>query len=376
MKLQQLNPNPGHRGIKVTIFKGDEMRKGYGFVLVVILVLLFSLLIPACTTSAPTAGKTIELSYNKMGPATQRNSQEPAEYLVNEVAKRTSGRVKINLHPNSALAAPPQTYDAMLKGVCDIGESQSAYTPGRFPATEIGEIPLGYPNSWVASHAFNDWFNKFKPKEWDESIMLYIFNTTPYVIGTVNKPMQKMDDLKGLIIRSSGAASDAYVKALGATPRALGVTEVYEALSKAMLDGLVMPMEAYPAFKLDEVVKYVTDTSFASYAGCSYVAMNKNSFNKLSAGDQKILREVAQELVSLRSTMFIEETNKAIAKFKALPGRQWITLPSDEQAKIKAAAQGVVDGWVKDKTAAGLPAAEYVKYMRERLDYWSQKQPK
>lgn len=349
------------------------MRKVYGLVLVVISILLFSLLVPACTTSAPT---TIELNYNKMGPATQKNSQVPAEYLANEVAKRTSGRVKIIIHPNSALAAPPQTYDALLKGVCDIGEAQAAYTPGRFPATEIGEIPLGYPDSWIASHAFTEWFNKFKPKEWDESVMVYLFNTTPYVIGTVNKPIQKVDDLKGLILRSSGAASDAYVKALGATPRALGVTEVYEALSKAMLDGLVMPMEAYPPFKLDEVIKYVTDTSFASYAGCSYVAMNKNAFNKLSKGDQKILFEVANETMEMRSKMFLEETDKAIAKFKALPGRQWLTLPADEQAKVKAAAQSVVDNWVKQKTAAGFPAADYVKYMKERLDYWSKNPPK
>jgi TRAP-type C4-dicarboxylate transport system substrate-binding protein len=352
------------------------MKAKHGLIIFIVILFVVSSFILSCAPSTPASTKTIELNYNKMGPATQKNSQEPAEYLANEVAKRTNGRVKITIHPNSALAAPPQTYDALLKGVSDIGESQSAYTPGRFPATEIGEIPLGYPNSWVASHAFNDWFNKFKPKEWDESVMVYMFNTTPYVIGTVNKPMQKVDDLKGMILRSSGAASDAYVKALGATPRALGVTEVYEALSKAMLDGLVMPMEAYPPFKLDEVIKYVTDTSFASYAGCSFVAMNKNSFNKLSSGDQKILLEVAKETMEMRSTMFLAETDKAIAKFKALPGRQWITLPADEQSKVKAAAQSVVDNWVKQKTAAGLPAAEYVKYMKERLDYWSQKQPK
>ena len=352
------------------------MKAKHGLILFVILVLITSLFILSCTSSTPASTKTIELNYNKMGPATQKNSQEPAEYLANEVAKRTNGRVKINIHPNSALAAPPQTYDALLKGVCDIGEAQAAYTPGRFPATEIGEIPLGYPDSWIASHAFTDWFNKFKPKEWDESVMVYLFNTTPYVIGTVNKPIQKVDDLKGLILRSSGAASDAYVKALGATPRALGVTEVYEALSKAMLDGLVMPMEAYPPFKLDEVIKYVTDTSFASYAGCSYVAMNKNVFNKLSKEDQKILFEVAHETMEMRAKMFLEETDKAIAKFKALPGRQWIILPAEEQAKITAAAQSVVDNWVKEKTAAGLPAAEYVKYMKERLAYWSQKPPK
>ncbi len=363
-------------------------------ILVVLLVLALLSLVVSCSQSAPApssqpapassskpasappAAKVIELNYNKMGPATQQTSQAPAEYLANETAKRTEGRVKITIFPNSGLASPDQTYDALLKGVSDIGESQSPYTPGRFPATEIGETPVGYPNSWVGSQAANDWYAKFKPKEWEGSQMLYMFVTAPYVIGTVNKPIRKLEDLKGLTLRSSGAASDKYVAALGATPRALPVTETYEALSKAMIDGIVMPLEAYPSFKFDEVIKYITDTSFSSYGGITYIAMNKNSFSKLSEGDQKILMQVASELPGVRGKWFIEETTRATNIFKGRPGREWITLSADEQTKVKNAAQAVTDAWVKDKTAAGFPAQDYVNFMKDRIAYWSQQQPK
>jgi len=332
---------------------------------------------PAPSSAAPApAAKVIELNYNKMGPATQQTSQAPAEYLANETAKRTQGRVKITIFPNSGLASPDQTYDALLKGVSDIGESQSPYTPGRFPATEIGETPVGYPNSWVGSQSANDWYAKFKPKEWEGSQMLYMFVTAPYVIGTVNKPIRKLDDLKGLTLRSSGAASDKYVAALGATPRALPVTETYEALSKAMIDGIVMPLEAYPSFKFDEVIKYITDTSFSSYGGITYIAMNKNSFAKLPEGDQKILMQVASELPGVRGKMFLDETIRATDIFKGRPGREWITLSTEEQTKVKNAAQAVTEAWVKDKTAAGHPAQDYVNFMKERLAYWSTQQPK
>ena len=361
----------------------------HGLIFIAILVLILSTFVFACAqpapatpskpatpTTTPPAAKTIELNYNKMGPPIQPASQKPAEYLASEVNKRTEGRVKINIFPNSALAAPGETYEALLKGVSDIGETNASYNPGRFPATEISEMPLGYPNSWVGSHALNDWYANFKPKEWQESIPIYFFTTTPYTIGTVNKQVQKLDDLKGMIIRSSGVASDKYVLALGATPRALPVTETYEALSKSMMDGLLMPMEAYPSFKFDEVVKFCTDMSFASYGNCSYVAMNKNSFNKLSEKDQKTILDIGQELIDYRTKMFMEETDKAIKKFMGLPGRQWFNFPPGEQAKVLAAAQTVVDGWVAEKTAKGLPAADYVKYMKERLTYWAGKQSK
>ena len=323
---------------------------------------------------APTPAEQIVLSYNKMGPTVQRASQEPAEYFAAEVEKRTEGRVKIELYPNSALANPQQTYEAVLNGVSDIGESQAAYTAGRFPATQISEIPLGYNNSWVGSHAMTDWMEHFKPTEWDKTVTMYMFVTTPYLIGTVNKPVRKVEDLKGMIIRSSGIASDEYVKALGATPRAFPVTEVYEALSKAMIDGMLMPFEAYPAFKFHEVVKYATDTSFSSYAGASYVVMNKASYSKLSPQDQQILLEVGYDTMDLRGRIFVEESTNAQELFLSQPGRELITLAPEEVAKVQAAANKVIDGWIKEKTADGFPAQEYVDYMRERVEYWSTQQ--
>jgi TRAP-type C4-dicarboxylate transport system substrate-binding protein len=135
-------------------------------------------------------------------------------------------------------------------------------------------------------------------------------------------------------------------------------------------------MEAYPSFKFDEVIKYVTDWSFASYSAVSYVAINNNSFNKLSEKDKKILLDIGQEARQLRCKLYLAETDRAISVFKARQGREWIDLSSDDAAKVKNIGQGVTDNWIKDKTAAGLPAQDYVNFIKERVTYWSQQKNK
>ena len=110
--------------------------------------------------------------------------------------------------------------------------------------------PLDIPTYGLASHAFNDFYNNLSPRNLRHHRCFICLSTAPYVIGTVNKPIRKLDDLKGLTIRSSGAASDKYVAALGATPRAIPVTESYESLSKAMIDGVLI---AYGSLSLLQI---------------------------------------------------------------------------------------------------------------------------
>lgn len=188
--------------------------------------------------------------------------------------------------------------------------------------------------------------------------------------------MRTLADLKGLNIRASGGGVVKYTEALGAMPRAITLPEAYEALSKAQVDGIIVPIEAYPSFKFQEVVKYVTDISFIAYTNPSYVVMNKNSWNKISPQDQQTILKVGFDTMEMRGPIFDRNCVEAKNIFLGLPGRQFITLSQDEAAKFTTAVSGLKDQYIKDKAAMGLPAADYIKYILERLAYWGPKQPK
>jgi len=341
----------------------------------VAILLVGAFVLAGCTKPTPAPSEAIELKFNIHCPGkAQMSVYEPVEYFRTEIERRTSGRVKIVMFYGATLAPPTETFEAVIKGVCDIGETNIGFTQGRFPASEACCLPLGFPSAWVKGKVITDFYNEFKPEEYDQVVPLYFCSPPPFVTGTTKKRMQKVEDFRGLTLRATGPGTD-LVKALGAVPKSAPINEVYELLAKHVVDGLVASIEAYPPFKFNEVIKYVFDTSCVSPGDVSYVVMNKDSWDKISPEDQKIIREVADEGMEMRGKSWDKAAQEAKGAFLALPDKEWVTPTSDEAAKLKAIAQSVINDWIKAKTAEGYPAADYVKYVEERVDYWSERQP-
>jgi TRAP-type transport system periplasmic protein len=350
--------------------KGDKMKRNWMKMMVASMIGAL-LLIPA---GIQAKAKPITLNFNKLGPAVHKGSQIPAEYLAREVEKRTNGRVKIVIFPGSTLASPQETFDAVVKGVCDVGESVSGYTRGRFPVGEALELPLGYPSAWVEAHVFQDFMNHFKPKEFDEVIPLYFSGPPPAVLGTARKQVRTLDDLRGLTIRAFGGASR-LITALGGIPRAMPLPDAYEAMSKGIVEGIVTPMEVYKPYKISEVIKYVVDIRCVAYGALSWTVVNKKAWSRISPEDQKTMLQVGYDTLEMRGKLHNEVDEQGIKDFLALPGRKFISLSPEEEKKFRAAAQIVIDNYIKEKKKMGLKPAEYVKYARERIAYWNKKKP-
>ena len=133
-----------------------------------------------------------------------------------EVEKRTNGRVKITYFPNGTLTPAAQTYDNVVKGIADIGESVFGYTRGKFPMMAMIDLPLGYSSGVQSTGLINAYYNKFKPKELDEVKVLFVHAHGAGIVHT-KKPVYKLEDLKGMKIRAEGTVVP-IVEALGASP--------------------------------------------------------------------------------------------------------------------------------------------------------------
>ncbi|MBI5439858.1 MAG: hypothetical protein HY900_01465 [Deltaproteobacteria bacterium] len=82
-----------------------------------------------------------------------------------EAEKRTNGAVTIAVHPVGTIVPPPQAYDAVVKGIADAAWAPLAFNPGRFPLSELLDLPLGLTNNKLSSDMANAYFKKFQPKE-------------------------------------------------------------------------------------------------------------------------------------------------------------------------------------------------------------------
>ena len=104
-------------------------------------------LLPA---SQAQAGDVIKLNFSTMFPRMHLQAQLN-QLFCDMIAERTKGKVKITLFPGGTLTSPPKNYDGVVKGVSDIGMSCPLYVGGRFPVSQIFEMPSAITNGWVTS---------------------------------------------------------------------------------------------------------------------------------------------------------------------------------------------------------------------------------
>ncbi len=336
------------------------------------LTLLFCCLLAAgLILAGPLAAKAadpIKLTYSNFFPPTHIQSKL-AEAWCKEVEKRTGGRVKVEYFPGQTLTKARQVYDGVVQGMSDLGLCLFAYTRGRFPLMEVVDLPLGYPNGKVATKVANAVAEKFKPKELDDVAVMYLHAHGPGLLHTKDKPVKTMADLKGLKIRSHGTSAKV-VKALGGTPVAMPMPELYQALQRGVVDGALYPVEVNKGWKMAEVVKYMTVDKPIAYTSTFFVVMNKGKWAALPADIKKIIKKINAEWVVKHGEAWDTSDAKGKAYFLEKGGKI-IQLSPAEGEKWKKAIKPVLGDYVKEAAKKGVPAAEALKFTEEKLAEFS-----
>jgi len=331
---------------------------------------------PSENTSAAAAvtdNKTYEFTYSVFFPPVHKNSIL-AQKFADEVNARTNGRVKITVFTGGTLTKAPQVYDGVVNGLSDMGMSVVSYTMGRFPAAEMVELPHGYLNGYVSTKVANDFYNEFKPKEFDDVHVLYFHAHGPSVIFSVKKPVRQIEDLKGMVIRSTGVGAS-IIQALGGKGYGAAQNEAYELMSKGTIDGSYTPRETLEGWKQAEIVKYVTECPEVGSTANMFVVINKAKWDSLPPDIQKVFTDVSNEWIEKHAKTWTWYDISGLQFFKTFEGREVIELSPEEAAKWVKATQSLKDKYITERDAKGLPAEQYEKYLMERAEYWAGKTP-
>jgi len=280
-----------------------------------------------------------------------------------EVEKRTNGTVKITQFAGGTLTPPTQTYISVTRGVADLGLSFFSYTMGRFPLMEVLDLPLGYRSGYVGNKLANEFFKKFKPKELDDVKVMFLMTSPPHMLFA-KKPVKNLEDLKGLKIRSTGTSSKV-VEALGGAPVAMPMSDAYDALSRGVAQGIIGPYEPMKGFRLAEVVDNSVEYGTA-YVGSNYVVMNKDKWNSLPANTQKIIEQLNVEWVEKMGKLW-DELDKEGKDVFLQKGGKVVVLTKEENARWAARLRPMLDEYVKNMKAKGLPGEEALKFCQDYL---------
>jgi len=267
--------------------------------------------------------------------------------------------VKITMFYGGTLTPADKCYDGVVKGISDIGFSVLAYTRGKFPLTEVSDLPVGLKNGVVATKVINEFYKKFKPKEFDEVQVMYLHGHGPGILHT-KKEVKTIGDVKGLKIRCTGMAAK-IVGALGATPVAMPMGETYDALSRGVVDASMAPYEALQGWKWGEVVKFTTENFGSSYSTGMFVVMNKAKWNAIPPDLQKIIEKVNEEYIEKQGKTW-DEIDKAGKDFTIARGNKIISLSQDEDVKWQKAVKPILDEYKKNMKDKGLPGEDVLSF--------------
>jgi TRAP-type transport system periplasmic protein len=287
------------------------------------------------------------------------------ENWCKEVEKRTNGRVKATMFHAGTLAPAPQIYDAVTKGIADIGYASISYTQGRFPVTEVIGLPLGYKSALVATRMANEYQKKFRPKEFEAVKVMWLTAHGPGILHTTKKPVNKLEDLQGLKIRSTGTSSRV-AAALGASPVGMPMSEAYDALSRGIVEGILCPPEALKSWKLGETVTYSTEDYGAGYSDCLYIIMNKDKWSALPDDLKQIIDAVNAEWIEKDGKGW-DDSDKDGRDFALARGNKFIPLSKEENDRWAAKVAPLLAEYVKNTKAKGLPGDEVLKFCQDYL---------
>ena len=309
------------------------------------------------------AADPIKLKYSIFFPAPHKNTVLATEW-AKEIEKRTNGAVKITVFPGGTLTHADKCYDGVVKAISDIGMSVLSYTQGKFPLTEVIDLPLGYKNGLAATKLINAYWKKFQPQEFNDVKVMYFHAHGPGILNT-KTPVKNIDDLKGLKILCHGLSAKV-VSALGGTPVIMPMPGRYDALQKGAAEGALNPIEALKGWKLGEVIKYTTENFGSAYSTGFFVVMNKDKWNSLPADVQKVIEGVNVEWIEKTGKLW-DQIDREGREFTLARGNKIIALKKDEDEKWAKRVRPILDEYVADMKTKHLPGEEALKFCLEEL---------
>jgi len=275
---------------------------------------------------------------------------------VEEVQKRTDGRVKIVPYFAGSLATMATNIEAVTSGICDLAEGSTSEITGRFLLSEMTNLPVWSPDSELCSKALWNTIQKTPAmqKEWEGMKVLAVANWMPiHVYGSF--PIKTAEDLKGKKINGIGGTKPAVLRAFGAIPTSISTGDLYMAVQKGITDGGIYGPEPLWSRKWGEFWKWGADYSFG--ANVFFLVMNQKKWDSLPADIQQVFDELSGETLALQYGKMANANHDDAQKLlEDNLGMDYYALPEDETGKWFDISKGVAKEYVDGLEAKGLPA--------------------
>lgn len=330
------------------------------------LLLTFSTL-PFITSLGFAAERAIELKVSHFWPPTSANHEHMVRWKQ-KIEADSKGRLTLRIFPSGTLLGQQQEWEGLSKGVADVVMGIRLETAGREFSFRFTIFTMGVTDTRIGGQLMYDLYNEFPEyrAEWKDIKILYLGAAGPTQIHS-KKPVHKLEDLKGMQIRTAPGAGIDAVKLLGATPVTMPMSEVFMAIQKGTVEGLVGPYDVLKGFRLTDVTRYTTNAHLWILLG-HYVGMNLNTYNKLPADLQKVINDSIEWAKEDYWKMW-DSIDKDSIEYAKEKKHEFIDLAQSERERWQTAVKPLQDKIAAELDAKGYPGTRVKEFLSQRIKY-------
>lgn len=288
---------------------------------------------------------------------------------ADNIEAESDGRIKIERFGAMALGGtPPELFDQAADGIVDLVWTVNGFTPGRFPRTEVFELPFFVEDARAASYAYWKMYEEhMADTEFSEVVVLGAWVHGPGIIHA-NRAVETIEDMRGLQLRFPSRMVGQLLGELGAEPIGMPITQVPESLSRGVIDGAVVPWEVTTALRLPEMVENHTEFDGAAFYTVTFtLSMNRDRYESLPDD----LRAIIDANSGLDFSIFAGGTQAdedGPARDLAVErGNNIITIAGDDAAAWTEAAAPIYERWIADVAGQGIDGQALIDQARELM---------
>ncbi|MCB1476317.1 MAG: TRAP transporter substrate-binding protein DctP [Rhodobiaceae bacterium] len=299
----------------------------------------------------------------------QHHSSESAVYkevtlpLKEFIEKESGGRIEVKTFPNGTLHGNADGFKALTTDITDIAPAYPLYTPNSFHLAHGFFLPGAFESVYAILRATEEMYPKYLKSEYEALGIEVLYNaaSAPYTLVTT-KEVKSLDDLKGMKVRGAGGAVNKMVEAMGATPVTIPAAEMYSSFQQGIIDGVLVPTESIPTFRLQELAKYYLPLDLGR-AGNIPFGLNRKTYDSMPAD----LKDVMKRAGLYGTLLYADFTHKGITDAEnAMKEKGVVTLKfSDaDKAKIADAQKILWDDFIAKNEKDGFPVKDFVADMQ------------
>ena len=293
------------------------------------------------------------------------------EPWAERVRADSDGRIDIRIHPSMSLGGrPSDLVEQVESGEVDMIWTLAGYTPGRFPRTEVFELPAVHFRSAYATNRAIIANEDLIAPDYDGLKPLLVHVHAGNAIHLRDRDATRPVDLRDLRLRTPSRTGGWLIDTWQAEPVAMPLPEVPTAIESGRIDGALIPFEAYSAINLQDHVSHSVLGSDGSRFGTSVFLflMNEDRFNALPEDLQAVINDnIGLELA--------KEMGYAWDDLE-VPGRmsQYDQLTKINLKQIYAfedLSEQVVERWIEDMAKQGIDGRVLVDSARKYVARYS-----